>query len=155
MTQENNPWPDGTGQPAYQPVPQTTPYAAPPPYQPPYAQQPYPGQPPYQPGYSVPPSGVPYGQPPYGYPMGPGYGGVAPNNGLALAAMITALCGIIFAIAFPIGAILGHVALKQTRERGEQGEGFAKAGIIVGWIGTGLWVAICGLYVAALSAARS
>src|SRR5689334_16587283 len=99
MTQPNNPWPDATGQPAYEPVPPTTPY---PPYQQPYQQQPYPGQAPYPQVYGVPPA-APYGQPPYGYPMTPGYGAMAPSNGLALAAMVTALVGIAFAFAFPVG----------------------------------------------------
>jgi hypothetical protein len=38
----------------------------------------------------------------------------------------------------PVGAILGHVSKRQIRERGQQGEGMATAGIIVGWISTAL-----------------
>ena len=71
-----------------------------------------------------------------------------PTNGMALAAMICSLAGIVTCISFPIGAILGHIALKQVRETGEQGEGYAKTGIIVGWIGTGLAVLGCVGYVA-------
>ena len=41
---------------------------------------------------------------------------------------------------------MGHIARKQIRERNEQGDGFALAGIIVGWVITGLWVLICGCY---------
>jgi hypothetical protein len=37
-----------------------------------------------------------------------------------------------------IGAIFGHVARRQIRERGEEGAGMALAGIIVGWIGFAL-----------------
>jgi hypothetical protein len=69
-----------------------------------------------------------------------------PTNGLAIAAMICSLAGFVVGISFPIGAILGHVARKQIRETGEQGEGFALAGIIIGWIGTGLFVLCCGGY---------
>ena len=99
------------------PVPVTTP---PPP----------PGQPPYPPpGYTPPPG---YGLPP-GYPA---YVMARPTNGLAIAAMVVALVGF-----GPVGAILGHVARRQIRERGEQGDGFALAGIIVGWISTGFLVA--------------
>jgi hypothetical protein len=63
---------------------------------------------------------------------------------MAIAAMVVALAGIVSGIGFPIGAILGHIALKQVRETGEQGESYAKAGIIVGWIGTALLV-LCGI----------
>jgi hypothetical protein len=73
-----------------------------------------------------------------------------PTNGLALAAMICSLVGIVSGIGFPIGAVMGHIALRQVRESGEQGEGYAKAGIIVGWIGTGLYTLICVLYIALL-----
>ena len=40
----------------------------------------------------------------------------------------------------PVGAIMGHIARRQIQERGEQGDGFALAGIIVGWVTTGIWV---------------
>jgi len=70
---------------------------------------------------------------------------------MALAAMICALAGIVSCIGFPVGAVLGHIALKQVRESGEQGEGYAKTGIIVGWIGTGLTVIGCLAYAALLS----
>jgi hypothetical protein len=33
-----------------------------------------------------------------------------------------------------IGAIMGHVARRQIRERGEEGDGMALTGVIVGWI---------------------
>jgi hypothetical protein len=37
-----------------------------------------------------------------------------------------------------VGAILGHVSRRQIRERQESGSGMALAGIITGWIATGL-----------------
>jgi hypothetical protein len=110
-----------------------------------------PGAPAY-PAYQAPPP--PYAAPPPPYGGAPGYGGYVaapPTNGLAIAAMVCALAGLITAISFPVGAILGHVALKQLRERGEQGEGFAKTGIIVGWIGTALMVLCCGGYIFVLA----
>jgi hypothetical protein len=61
-----------------------------------------------------------------------------PTNGLAIASMIVAILGF-----GPIGAIMGHIARNQIRERGEQGDGFALAGIIVGWVTTGLWLLFC------------
>jgi hypothetical protein len=102
------------------------------------------------PGYAPPPPT--YGPPQYG--AVPGYGGqpayvmARPTNGMALAAMICALAGLVSCIGFPVGAVLGHIALKQVRETGEQGEGYAKTGIIVGWIGTGLTVLGCIAYIA-------
>jgi hypothetical protein len=96
-----------------------------------------------------PPASVP------GYGAAPGYGQPAPyvvaarpTNGLALASMIVALAGLVSCIGFPVGAILGHVALRQVRQTGEQGESYAKTGIIVGWIGTALGFVSCGLYFA-------
>jgi hypothetical protein len=41
-------------------------------------------------------------------------------------------------ISAPVGAILGHVARRQIRERGEGGDGMALTGIIVGWVTVGL-----------------
>jgi hypothetical protein len=107
-----------------------------------------PGAPTY-PAYQAP---TPYGAPPPAYGAAPGYGAgyvmQPPTNGLAIAAMVCSLAGLITLISFPVGAVLGHIALKQVRERGEQGEGYAKTGIIVGWIGTGLFVLCCGAYIA-------
>jgi|SoiMethySBSTD1v2_1073268.scaffolds.fasta_scaffold779843_2 hypothetical protein len=91
-----------------------------------YSPAPYYGPPGYAPGQ-------PYGQPTY--VVSP------PTNGLAIASMIVSLVGF-----GPVGAILGHVARKQIRERGEQGDGFALAGIIVGWVITAFWVLCCGFY---------
>jgi hypothetical protein len=90
-------------------------------------------------GYATP------GYPAQGYPAtgGPygGYGYVAPAppmNGLAIASMVMAILGF-----GPIAAIMGHIARNQIKERGEQGDGFALAGIIVGWVYTGLWFVLC------------
>jgi Domain of unknown function (DUF4190) len=98
--------------------PTTTPSYEPQPYYPP------------QPGYAP---GQPYGQPTYVVSQ--------PTNGLAIAAMIVSLVGF-----GPVGAIMGHIARKQIRERNEQGDGFALAGIIVGWVITAFWVLCCGVY---------
>jgi hypothetical protein len=60
--------------------------------------------------------------------------------------MIVALVGCVIPFASPAGAIMGHVALKQIRQSGEQGQALAKTGIIVGWIGTGLILLFCGFF---------
>ncbi len=85
------------------------------------------------PGYTGPASPGPG----YGY----GYGGYAQpmptrqTNGLAIASMVVSLASILIC-GWPaiIGAIMGHVARRQIRERGEEGDGMALTGVIVGWI---------------------
>jgi hypothetical protein len=118
------------------------PYAPTDPYAP---TSPYAGgapQIPTQPGpYAATPGYPPPGYPGYGYPPAP------KQNGLAIAAMVVSIIGALGLCAYglggyigAIGAILGHVSRKQIRERGEGGEGFATAGIIVGWVATALAV---------------
>ena len=103
--------------------------------QPGYGQpQPAYGQP--QPGYGQPQPG--YGQPVYAHPT--------PTNPMAIAALVCSLAGILTIISAPVGAILGHVARRQIKEKGEQGDGMALAGIIVGWVLTGVWVCGCVAY---------
>lgn len=102
--------------------------------QPPQEPQPYqqPVQPPYAPYAQQPP---PYGYPPYVPPR--------PTNGMAIAAMV---CGIV-GVCSPLGIlalIFGTIAKRQIRETGEQGDGMATAGVVLGWIGvasTIFWIA--------------
>jgi len=128
-------------QPAYgAPEPQPTYGSAEPPTTYTAPSYPAPTSPPYE--YQAPPSQDPYAyqaqtssytaQPVY-YTQ-PGYVvAAAPTNGLAIASMIMSILGF-----GPIGAIMGHVARRQIRERGEGGDGLALAGIITGWIIFGL-----------------
>jgi hypothetical protein len=100
-------------------------------------------------------SGQPAGYPPQ-QQYGPGYadygqyqGYQAPvmmpsrrTNGLSIASMVVAIVGLISSPCYGVpaiaiglvGAILGHVGHKQTKERDEQGGGMAIAGITIGWI---------------------
>jgi hypothetical protein len=56
---------------------------------------------------------------------------------------ILGLCGYgIGGLLGILGAILGHVARRQIRERGENGDGMALAGVVMGWIATALAVLI-------------
>lgn len=107
----------------------------------PYAPGPY-GAPP---AYGPPPYGAaPYGAVPYGAAVYvPPYYKV-PTEGLAIGAFVTSLAGLILAfgcylpiLACPVGAVLGHVALRRIAEKGTQGRGLALAGTIIGWTGTG------------------
>jgi len=104
--------------------------------QPAYGQPPPGDQPPYgQPGYAQ----QPYGQQPYGAPgYGPTYVPVATQtNTMAILALVFAF---IFA---PASIVLGHIAKKQIRQTGEQGEGLATAGLVLGYVFTGLWALFC------------
>jgi hypothetical protein len=102
------------------------------------------------------------GSPAAGYPPAYGYGGYAPpmvaaspgTNGMSIASLVVSIVGALGLICYGaggilgiVGAILGHVARRQIRERGEGGDGMALAGIIVGWIATGLGVVIVALVI--------
>jgi hypothetical protein len=129
-------WPGQT--PSYDPQ---SPYGDPPPAQPGDPAAALPGYPaPGQPGYPAP--GYPgSGYPAYGYPP------PQPTNGLAIASLVCSLAGLGTCITAPVGAILGHVARRQIRERGEGGDGMALAGIIVGWILTALLLLLVAFYI--------
>jgi hypothetical protein len=66
---------------------------------------------------------------------------------MAIAAMVVSLVGVLGLCGYGlggyigiVGAILGHVSRRQIRDRGENGDGMALAGIIVGWIAAGIAV---------------
>jgi hypothetical protein len=68
-----------------------------------------------------------------------------PTNGLAIASMVISILGAVGLCGYGlggyigiVGAIMGHVARRQIRERGENGDGMALAGVIVGWIAFGI-----------------
>src|SRR5688572_23401741 len=102
---------------------------------PPDPNQPYPGSDPNwqgQSGYGqYPPQQPGYGQPPgYGYPpvpQGPG------TNGMAIGALVTAIAGFLVCggLISPVAIILGKKALDEIKVTGEDGEGMARAGIII------------------------
>ncbi|HLT10680.1 MAG TPA: DUF4190 domain-containing protein [Micromonosporaceae bacterium] len=115
-----------------------------------YGQSGY-GQSPYgQAGYAAAGHGQTAGYGAYGQtvqqPAYVVYAAGPPTNGLAIASMIVSIMGL-----GPVGAIMGHMARRQIQERGEQGDGFALAGIIVGWVTTGLWLLCCVGYAIALA----
>jgi hypothetical protein len=85
-----------------------------------------------------------------GYPP-PQPGGT--TNTMAIVSLVLSLAGLAIWLSAPVGAVLGHIARKQIRERGEQGDGMALAGIIIGWVITGLGiVACCGIIALAIAA---
>jgi Domain of unknown function (DUF4190) len=130
----------------------TSPYGTPQPEQSPVqpAYDPYgPAYDPYgQAGYTQPPySPASYGQPAYGQPVYVN----RPTNGMAIASLVCSLAGLAVFISAPVGAVLGHIARKQIRETGDPGDGMALAGIIVGWIVTGIGVCVCLGYIGVLA----
>jgi len=59
-----------------------------------------------------------------------------------------AILALVLALVFaPVGIILGHIARKQIRETGEDGDGLALAGLIIGYVLTGITVVGCLGYV--------
>ena len=127
---------------------------------PPAAPSPPPGPPAYgpppgypaAPGYGPPPG---YGQPTY--PAPPGYGPPPgfppayrrPTNTMAILALVMAF---VFA---PAGLILGILARKQIRQTGEDGDGLALAGIIVGGIATAFFVLVIVFWIIAFASLSS
>jgi hypothetical protein len=69
-----------------------------------------------------------------GYGPPPGYGYPRPTNTLAILSLVMAF------VFSPVGLVLGIVARRQIRQTGEQGDGLALAGIIIGGIATALAV---------------
>ena len=109
----------------------------------PYAPVDYPsGYPPLPP--PVYPQGAGYPPPPY-----PGYQPYDPyrpgrplgTNGKAIAALVTALAGLMFCgLPSIAGLILGIIAMRECRRTGQDGYGLALAGTIVGGLVTALFV---------------
>ncbi|MFI0356589.1 DUF4190 domain-containing protein [Actinomadura sp. 9N407] len=100
-----------------------------------------------------------YGQDPYAQqqpaPVQHHYygGGTPSNNGMATASMVLGLIGILFCGFTSILAIIfGHVAQSQIKRTGEGGGGMATAGLVLGYIMTGIWILVwifyLGLYAA-------
>ncbi|MEU4390387.1 DUF4190 domain-containing protein [Kribbella sp. NPDC023855] len=121
--------------------PQDTPRAFPT-----YGRPPEPVNPPPY-GWQPPGQQPQYGQqypPPYGYGYGYGYPGtpMVKTNGLATAALVCGLGGLVIGLSAPVGVGLGIAALVQIKRRGEAGKGQAIAGIIVGGLVTAFGVAL-------------
>ncbi|KAB1152956.1 DUF4190 domain-containing protein [Micromonospora sp. AMSO12t] len=154
-----SPWepPPGHDPSSYEPPPEPPSYGPPsyeqPSYEPPAHQQPAYGQPSYeQPG--EPPQGQQWGhQPPY-TPQTP-YGQYGPPSGpRAGGTNVLAILSLVFAFVFsPIGIVLGHLAKRQIRTTGEEGDQLATWGLILSYVITGLGVLACCGWIALIALA--
>ena len=137
--------------PSERPAPPSSPPPSGQPGQPGYGQPGYGGPgygqvPGYPPGYGPPGYAPPgYGPPGYGPP---GYPPMypRPTNTMAILALVLAF---VFA---PAGLVLGIMARKQIRQTGEQGDGLALAGIIVGSIACAIWILVIVFWIIAFTA---
>lgn len=60
-----------------------------------------------------------------------------------------AVLSLVFAFVFaPLGIVFGHVARRQIRQTGEQGDTLATAGLVLSYIFTGLVVLACCAFLA-------
>ena len=97
--------------------------------------------PPGQPYYGPQPPYPAYQQPYSPYPPAP------PTNGLAIAALVCGVGGFVIGLSFIPAIICGHLARRQIRQTGEQGAGLALAGLILGYVGTALFIALIAVFV--------
>ena len=141
-----------------QPPPGQSPYAPPPPGYPPYGPPP-PGASPHGP----PPGYSPYGPPPPGYP-GPGMPYLPPRpqlpiwGGTIAALVLSIAC---FFCLGPLGSIpglvLGIISLNKCKRNPELygGKGIAIAAVVIGAIGSFIWIAYLAIMLVALIAGGS
>ena len=87
---------------------------------------------------------APAAYPAYGQPAAPGYY-APPTNTLAILALV-------LGFVVPLGGIIcGHLALGQIKRTGEAGHGLAMAGLIIGYVFTGLTILIVIGYIVAIA----
>jgi len=72
--------------------------------------------------------------------------GGTPTNGMAVASLILGIVWIYW-IGSVLALVFGYMARRQIAERGEGGAGLATAGIVLGWIGVGVLVAMVLVFV--------
>ena len=102
-----------------------------------YGQPPASGAPP--PGYGPPPV---YGAPPpqqgYGGYGVPPYGQQRSTNGFAIASMVLGILWLWW-IGSILALVFGYIARGQIKDNHQNGDGMAIAGIVLGWIGVGMF----------------
>ncbi|MER7457257.1 DUF4190 domain-containing protein [Micromonospora sp. NPDC126480] len=143
----SQPPPPGPPDPDRPPSPWEQPASGPEPPPPPPPHGYDPNQPPphgYDPNQPPPPYGPPPGGQPYGQQWGAPYGGYGPPPGTNRGVNVLAILSLVFAFVFsPAGIVLGHLAKRQIRTSGEEGDQLATWGLILSYIFTGLLVLVC------------
>ncbi|WP_369201369.1 DUF1707 and DUF4190 domain-containing protein [Streptomyces sp. PU-14G] len=64
------------------------------------------------------------------------------TNGMAIGALVCGILTPMYGITALPAVILGHLAKAQIRRSGEEGSGFATAGLVLGWLAIGFTLAI-------------
>ncbi|MCC2333374.1 DUF4190 domain-containing protein [Cellulomonas wangsupingiae] len=101
---------------------------------------------------TYPPAGYPpAGYPPAGYPP-PGAGPYMPRNDLAVWSLVLGLLGVLGCVFFTgiPAVVVGANARKAVAAGQADNEGMATAGIVLGWVATGLGVLVVALFLMAL-----
>jgi hypothetical protein len=108
-------------------------------------------------GYGVPPQPAPgygpapaggYGQP-YGGPASYGYLPLPPapaHDGKAIGSLVASLLGLFCGIGSVVGVILGHLSRSEAKRQGREPSGLALAGLIIGYVGIALLLAILSVF---------
>jgi len=78
---------------------------------------------------------------------------VAKTNTLSIVALVAGIAGLTVVpfVSSIVAVVTGHMARKEVRRTGEQGEGLALAGLITGYIGLGLGLLVAILLIAFFS----
>jgi hypothetical protein len=130
------PYPQAVQYPEAPPYPEPPPYPQTAPYpEPPYGE--YPGPyaefaAPYPPQHQA----APYYPPPYG-PSPYAWQAQRPTNGMAIASMVLGILWVYW-LGSILALVFGYIARNQIRQRGENGDGMAIAGLVLGWVGIGV-----------------
>src|ERR1700728_2634584 len=98
------------------------------------------------------PPGVPPGYPPPNFPPGmpPGMGqgyfmpGASRTSGAAITSLVCGLLGCVPLVTGVVAVITGIVGISATSNPAVKGRGMAIAGLILGLISVGLWLAFGG-----------
>lgn len=91
-----------------------------------------------------------YSQPAYGAPAPRAMG----TNGLSIASLVSGIVALLFTWPFGIvglaPVIMGHIAVKQCKERGQDGKGMAIAGLVMGYVAIAGFLLIVGIIIFAM-----
>ncbi|MFU8870815.1 DUF4190 domain-containing protein [Micromonospora sp. SL4-19] len=128
------------GEPEQPPSPYEPPSHGQPSHEQPSHEQPSYGQPYGQPQHSQWGQQPPYApQPPYGQ-YGPPGQGPHPRGGPNVLAILSLVFAFVFA---PAGIVCGHLAKRQIRQTGEEGDQLATWGLILSYVFTAIGLIVC------------